>query len=68
MFGHLIDFDTVVDLLKEIKGLLKNLYVPPLDASLNCILTAFQMLQGPGRELQIDQKEYVNPLYNQLPR
>lgn len=67
-FGHLINYDTVVDLLKVLKGLLKNLDVIPLDASLNCILTAFQMLQGPGRELQIDQKEYVNPLYNQLPR
>lgn len=67
-FAHLINFDTVVDLLKVLKGLLKNLDVLPLDASLNCILTAFQTLQGPGRELQIDQKEYVNPLYHQLPR
>lgn len=67
-FAHLINFDTVVDLLKVLKGLLKNVHILPLDASLNCVLTAFQTLQGPGRELQIDQKEYVNPLYNQLPR
>jgi hypothetical protein len=39
-----------------------------LEASLQCILTAFSILQGPGRELKIDQKEYITPLYSQLPR
>lgn len=67
-FAHLINFDTVRDVLAVLKGLLKTVEVLPLDASLNCILTAFQTLQGPGRELQIDQKEYVTPLYSQLPR
>jgi nucleolar complex protein 3 len=67
-FAHLINFDTVIDVLTVLKGLLKTVETLPLDASLNCILTAFQTLQGPGRELQIDQKEYVSPLYSQLPR
>lgn len=67
-FAHLINFDTVIDVLAVLKGLLKTVESLSLDASLNCILTAFQTLQGPGRELQIDQKEYVSPLYSQLPR
>lgn len=67
-FAHLINFETVVDLLQVLKTLLKRVDELPLDASLNCILTAFQTLQGPGRELQIDQKEYITPLYSQLPR
>jgi len=67
-FGHLINFDTVVDLLNVLKVMLKKVDFLPLDVSLNCILTAFHTLQGPGKELQIDQKEYVMPLYSQLPR
>ena len=67
-FSHLINFDTVVDLLGVLKGLLKGIDTLPLDASLNCILAAFQTLNGPGREIQIDQKEYISPLYSQLPR
>ena len=67
-FSHLINFDTVVDLLAVLKGMLKSVDILPLKASLNCILAAFQTLHGPGRELQIDQKEYITPLYNQLPR
>lgn len=67
-FAHLINFDTVRDVLEVLKGLLKEVDSLPLDAALNCILTAFQTLQGPGRELQVDQKEYVSPLYGQLPR
>ncbi len=67
-FSHLINFDTVVDLLGVLKGLLKGIDILPLEASLNCILAAFQTLNGPGREIQIDQKEYISPLYSQLPR
>jgi nucleolar complex protein 3 len=40
----------------------------PLEASLNCVLTAFQTLEGPGRQMQIDVKEYITPLYSQLAR
>jgi nucleolar complex protein 3 len=67
-FAHLINMDTVMDLLAVLKALLRRVDDLPLDAALNCILTAFQTLQGPGRELQIDQKEYITPLYSQLPR
>jgi nucleolar complex protein 3 len=66
--AHLINLDTVLDLLDVLKQLLKNVDQLPLDAALNCVLTSFQTLQGPGRELQIDPKEYVTPLYFQLPR
>lgn len=67
-FAHLINFETVVDLLEVLKTLLKRVDELPLEASLNCILTAFSTLQGPGRELKIDVKEYITPLYTQLPR
>lgn len=67
-FSHLIHFDTVLDLLKVLKTLLENVDALPLEAALNAVLAAFQTLQGPGKELQIDQKEYINPLYSQLPR
>lgn len=67
-FAHLINMDTVTDLLEVLKTLLKKVDALPLDAAFNCVMTAFQTLQGPGRELQIDQKEYVSPLYSQLPR
>lgn len=67
-FVHLINIDTVVDLLDVLKELLADVGTMPLEASLNCALTAFQALQGPGREMQIDQKEYITPLYSQLAR
>ena len=66
--AHLINIDTVMDLLEVLKGLLKKVDSLPLDAALNCILTAFQTLQGPGKEMKIDPKEYIVPLYSQLPR
>lgn len=67
-FAHLINIDTVMDLLDVLKALLKQVDALPLDAALNCVLTAFQTLQGPGKEMKIDQKEYIMPLYSQLPR
>ena len=67
-FAHLINYETVIDLLSVLKSLLKKVDDLPLDASLNCILTAFQTLQGPGREMKIDQKEYITPLYTLLAR
>eukprot|EP00547_Thalassionema_nitzschioides_P015044 CAMPEP_0194238504 /NCGR_PEP_ID=MMETSP0158-20130606/5237_1 /TAXON_ID=33649 /ORGANISM="Thalassionema nitzschioides, Strain L26-B" /LENGTH=584 /DNA_ID=CAMNT_0038972775 /DNA_START=24 /DNA_END=1775 /DNA_ORIENTATION=- len=67
-FAHLINMDTVLDLLEVLKTMLKRVDELPLDASLNCVLTAFKTLQGPGRELKIDQKEYITPLYTQLSR
>jgi nucleolar complex protein 3 len=67
-FAHLINIDTVVDLLAILKDLLTHVDKLPLDAAFHCILTAFQTLSGPGKELQIDPKEYVTPLFAQLPR
>jgi nucleolar complex protein 3 len=67
-FAHLINIDTVIDLLSVLRDLLKKVDTLPVDAALNCILTAFQTLQGPGKEMKIDQKEYIMPLYSQLPR
>ena len=66
--AHLINMDTVLDLLEVLKTMLKKVDAMPLDASLSCILCAFSTLQGPGRELKIDQKEYITPLYSQLSR
>jgi len=65
-FSHLINIDTVVDLLDVLKELLNQVDSLPLEASLNCVLTSFQTLEGPGREMKIDQKEYITPLYRQL--
>ena len=67
-FAHLINIDTVMDLLQVLKGLLQHTQQLPLEASLHCILTALETLQGPGKEMKIDPKEYVVPLYSQLPR
>jgi nucleolar complex protein 3 len=67
-FAHLINIDTVIDLLECLKHLLVGVDDLPLEAALNCILTAFQTLQGPGKEMQIDVKEYISPLYTQLTR
>lgn len=66
--AHLINMDTVLDLLAVLKTMLKKVDDLPLAASLMCVLCAFMTLQGPGRELKIDQKEYITPLYTQLPR
>jgi nucleolar complex protein 3 len=83
-FAHLINIDTVIDLLSVLRDLLNNNSTTnmttgtdlagtnqtllPVDATLNCILTAFQTLQGPGKEMKIDMKEYIIPLNNQIPR
>ncbi|GKY94613.1 hypothetical protein MPSEU_000426800 [Mayamaea pseudoterrestris] len=67
-YAHLINIDTVMDLLEVFKSLLRDVDALPVDAALNCVLAAFQMLHGPGKELQIDPKEYLQPLYKQLRR
>jgi len=67
-FAHLINIETVMDLMTVLKGLLVKVDTLPLDAALNCVLTAFQALHGPGKEMKVDQKEYIRPLYSQLPR
>jgi len=69
-FSHLIRFEYVLDLLQLIKNLLvedssKDLSI---EATFNCVLTAFHTLKGPGKELNVDVKEYIIPLYNKLYR
>eukprot|EP00611_Tribonema_gayanum_P016106 TRINITY_DN2809_c0_g1_i1.p1 TRINITY_DN2809_c0_g1~~TRINITY_DN2809_c0_g1_i1.p1 ORF type:complete len:798 (+),score=276.59 TRINITY_DN2809_c0_g1_i1:255-2396(+) len=66
-FAHLINLDTVEDLLALLKGLLREEKLT-FEASLHCVLMAFRTLQGPGRELQVDDKEFVVRLYALLPR
>lgn len=39
----------------------------PLRAALHCILASFRALEGPGRELQIDDAAFVSALYRRLP-
>jgi nucleolar complex protein 3 len=65
---HLINMDTVQDLLQNVKQMLKQSENLSLESSLGCILCAFSTLQGPGKELQVDTKEYLIPLYAQLSR
>lgn len=67
-FAHLINLETVMDMLSVLQTLLKKVDHLPVDAALNAVLTAFLTLQGPGKTLNIDPKEYIMPLYSQLPR
>lgn len=67
-FAHLINIDTVVDVLDVMKNLLGQAELLPIKSALHCILTALLTLQGPGKEMNVDQKEYLIPLYTQLPR
>ncbi|CAM9243730.1 unnamed protein product, partial [Choristocarpus tenellus] len=67
---HLVNLDTVQDLLDLLKDLLNNEEEAaklPLRAALHCILSAFRALQGPGRELQTDEAAFVRALYHRMP-
>jgi nucleolar complex protein 3 len=66
-FAHLINLDTVEDLLALLRTLLQEDKLT-FEASLHCVLMAFRTLQGPGRELQIDDKDFLQHLYRQLPK
>ncbi|CAM9580999.1 unnamed protein product [Scytosiphon promiscuus] len=69
-FVHLVNLDTVQDLLDLLKDLLsedEDEEELPLEAALHCILAAFRALQGPGRELQTDEAAFVSALYRRLP-
>jgi len=66
---HLIHYDVVLDLLKVLKALISSdSNELSLETCLQCVKTAFATLDGPGRELPTDVKEYIGPLYQQLPR
>ncbi|CAN0567535.1 unnamed protein product, partial [Ectocarpus sp. 12 AP-2014] len=65
-FVHLVNLDTVQDLLDLLKDLLTEEELP-LEAALHCVLAAFRALQGPGRELQTDEAAFVSAFYRRLP-
>lgn len=53
-FAHLINMDTVIDMLAVLKNMPKRVDNLPLDAGFNCILTASQTLHGPpGRKCKL---------------
>ncbi|CAN0059907.1 unnamed protein product [Discosporangium mesarthrocarpum] len=70
-FVHLVNLDTVRDLLDLLKDLLdvedNGEAKLPLRAALHCTLAAFRSLQGPGRELQTDEGAFVAALYRRMP-
>ncbi|CAM9759191.1 unnamed protein product [Ectocarpus sp. 12 AP-2014] len=69
-FVHLVNLDTVQDLLDLLKDLLteeEGEEELPLEAALHCVLAAFRALQGPGRELQTDEAAFVSAFYRRLP-
>jgi len=67
-FAHLINLDTVQDVVVVLKDLLaQKQALPPLSA-LHCVLAGLRTLQGPGRELRVDDKELITALYGQLGR
>jgi hypothetical protein len=69
-WAHLINLDVVVDLVERLKGLLRSMEDSDneihLTTGLQCVLTGIEILQGPGRELKIDEKEFVHFLYKLL--
>jgi len=66
--AHLINLDTVVDVLEVLKDMLDPTRNLPLGASLHAVLTALRTLQGPGRELRVDDKAFLTFLYQLLGR
>lgn len=57
---HLINMDTVMDLLADLKRLLETKTpVTPLTVRLHCCYCALRTLTGPGKELEMDDEAYV---------
>ncbi|RHY24697.1 hypothetical protein DYB32_008728 [Aphanomyces invadans] len=61
-FAYLINLEIMIDLMKVLKALLKE-DILPLSAALQAILTGIKTLQGPGQELKVDEKDFVDHLY-----
>lgn len=57
----------MIDLLAVLKALLKEDTLS-LHSGLAAVLTGLRALRGPGRELMVDEKDFVNILYKLLPR
>ncbi|KAF0686755.1 Aste57867_21460 [Aphanomyces stellatus] len=66
-FAYLINLEIMIDLMKVLKTLLKE-DILPLGAALQAILTGIKTLQGPGQELKVDEKDFVDHLYRLLLR
>ncbi|RHZ39865.1 hypothetical protein DYB26_014943, partial [Aphanomyces astaci] len=66
-FAYLINLEIMIDLMKVLKALLKE-DILPLSAALQAILTGIKTLQGPGQELKVDEKDFVDHLYRLLLR
>lgn len=61
-WAFLINLDVMIDLLAMLKVLLKAEKLP-VESALSAILTGLRALKGPGRELMVDEKDFVNILY-----
>lgn len=64
-YAFLINLDIMIDLLKVLKAVLKE-DILPLPSALQAVLTGLRTLQGPGQELMVDEKEFVDILYKLL--
>lgn len=64
-FAFLINLDILIDLLKVLKTMLRQDTLP-LSAALQAVLTGLRTLQGPGQELLVDEKDFVDVLYRLL--
>lgn len=61
-YAFLINLDIMIDLLKVLKAVLRE-DILPLPSALQAVLTGLRALQGPGQELMVDEKEFVDILY-----
>lgn len=64
-YAFLINLDIMIDLLKVLKAVLRE-DILPLPSALQAVLTGLRTLQGPGQELMVDEKEFVDILYKLL--
>jgi hypothetical protein len=63
---HLINLDTVHDLLSNLRTLLALEPAPPAEVRLLCVHCALSTLAGPGQELRVDEEPYLRQLQGLL--
>eukprot|EP01032_Pedospumella_encystans_P012061 gene12061-13979_t len=59
---HLINIDTVQDLMTLLKGILEQVIPAPVTIQLQCVHCALRTLSGPGAELNLDGDIYLHKL------
>lgn len=59
---HLINIDTVQDLMALLKGILEETIPAPVVVQLQCVHCALRTLSGPGAELNLDSDIYLHKL------